>query len=107
MESKPIEIRLYEDNNRREPFTQWLSSLDSAAQARILARLDRTAKGNWGDFRSIGKGIFELRYHFGPGYRVYFGKVKKFTIVLLTGGTKASQKSDIKLAEQLWSMFQR
>lgn len=80
-------------------FEQWLESLrDAKGKARILARLDSAALGNFGDCQSVGDGVSEMRIHFGPGDRVYFTRRGAFVYVLLIGGDKSTLKRDIKRA---------
>ncbi len=80
-------------------FDAWFSALkDKAAKARITARIDRAEDGNFGDSASIGEGVSEMRIHFGPGYRVYWKRVDGQIVILLAGGDKSSQQSDIKSA---------
>lgn len=69
--------------NGRNPFRTWLSSLPTPAAARVQARLYGIEIGNLGDCKSVGDGIFELRIHLSPGYRVYFGRCEAKTIVVL------------------------
>ena len=57
--------------------------------------------GNFGDTRSVGKGVRELRIHYGPGYRVYFAQRGSVVVVLLCGGEKNSQQADIVKAQEL------
>jgi putative addiction module killer protein len=66
--------------------------------------LDRASLGNKGDFESIGLGVYEFKFHFGPGYRVYCGLDEKEQklILLLCGGTKRSQQKDIERAQSYW-----
>ena len=81
--------------------------LNRTARGIISSRLVRIRLGNFGDCKSIkGKGIYELRIHFGPGYRIYFGKKGKKIILLLLGGDKKSQKKDIHKSYQMWQDFQ-
>lgn len=61
--------------------------------------------GNLGDHRSVGDGVFELRLDFGPGYRIYFGRIGHQVILLLTGGDKSSQTKDITKAKQYWNDY--
>ncbi len=83
-------------------FASWFKSLkDRSAKARIQVRIDRMEIGNFGDVASVGEGISELRIHYGPGYRVYFLQQDSVVVVLLSGGDKSSQKSDIKKAKEL------
>ena len=85
-----------------ETFSLWLRGLaDRRARARLAARIDRLAHGNPGDVAAVGEGVSELRIHFGPGYRVYFASRGRALVILLCGGDKSSQASDIKTAKQL------
>lgn len=87
---------------RTEPFTDWLTNLrDSAGRARILKRLMRLGNGQFGDVKTVGDGVHELRMFFGPGYRVYFMQKGDIVILLLAGGDKDSQTRDIKRAKDL------
>ncbi len=99
----PREIQAYRTQNGREPFTEWLRSLrDQRTRDRIRKRLERLGGGNFGDCRSVGEGVFELRVHFGAGYRVYFGEMDRTTVLLLCGGDKSSQVQDIQHAKTYW-----
>ena len=101
-----FEIRRYRTAAGDEPFTQWLSALrDRQARARILVRLERLEVGNFGDARFLRDGVSELRIHWGPGYRVYFGRDGKTLIVLLCGGDKRKQHADIEKAVALWREY--
>ena len=71
----------------------------------IMNRLDRVEEGNFGDCKAVGKGVLELRIDFGPGYRVYFGRLGNVMVILLGGGTKSSQSADIKQAQKYWREF--
>ena len=85
-----------------DQFDKWLTKLkDVRGKARILARIRSAELGNLGDVRSVGKGISEMRIHYGPGYSVYFTRRGKLVILLLVGGDKSSQKRDIKRAMAL------
>lgn len=85
-----------------EAFDNWFKSLrDRKAKARIQARIDRLELGNFGDVAPVGEGISELRIHYGPGYRVYFTQCGQVFVVLLAGGSKNTQDSDIKKAKEL------
>ncbi len=69
------EVRVYARSDGSEPFTQWLRGLrDGATRNRIRQRVARVRLGNFGDARSVGEGVQELRMSFGPGFRVYFGR---------------------------------
>ena len=83
-------------------FAMWLAGLrDERARARILKRLDRAREGNLGDVAPVGDGVSEMRIFYGPGYRVYFIQRGSELIVLLCGGDKDSQGTDIKEAKAL------
>jgi putative addiction module killer protein len=83
-------------------FTKWIQELkDLKGKARIQARIDKLEFGHFGDCESIGSGVFELRIHFGPGYRVYLIKKGQELVILLAGGDKGSQAKDIKQAINL------
>jgi putative addiction module killer protein len=83
-------------------FASWLESLrDRIGRVRILKRLRRLADGQFGDTKPVGEGVYELRFFFGPGYRVYYLKRGDVMILLLVGGDKDSQQRDIALAQRL------
>ena len=85
-----------------ETFRRWLRALrDRQAQARIAVRLDRVAEGNFGDRRSVGQGVSELRINVAQGYRVYYTIRDQTVVLLLCGGDKASQQQDIRRAQQM------
>lgn len=100
------QVIVYEDNNGKEPFTEWLYGLkDMMGRKRILARLSRLKQGNFGDCEPVGEGVSELRLFFGAGYRVYFGVHNHHIVVLLCGGDKKSQSNDIKQAKIFWQEY--
>jgi putative addiction module killer protein len=85
-----------------ELFRKWRSRLkDAQARALIASRLDRLSYGHLGDTAPVGGGVFELRVHYGPGYRIYFRRKGNAIIILLCGGDKSSQAKDIKTAIRL------
>lgn len=85
-----------------EEFARWLSGLrDKMARARLLARLRKVGLGNLGDVKPVGSGVFEMREFFGPGWRMYYVERSGTIIVMLGGGTKASQQRDIELAQEM------
>lgn len=87
-----------------DSYKRWFSKLrDSRARARIDIRIRRVALGNLGDSKSVGSGVSELRIDYGPGYRVYFTFIEKEIVVLLAGGDKSTQQSDIRKAKELAS----
>jgi len=87
---------------RSSEFDTWLLALkDAKAKARILARLRSASQGNFGDCASVSDGVFEMRVHVGPGYRVYYMQRDKMIYLLLTGGDKSTQKKDIVRAKEM------
>ena len=90
------------DVRQTETFRRWLAGLrDVNAVARIVARLDRTATGNLGDWKTVGGGVSEMLIAYGPGYRLYFIRRGAVVIVMLGGGTKGTQAGDIRRAVEL------
>ena len=68
--------------------------------------INRVEQGNLGYHKSLGNGLFELRFTLGAGYRIYFGIEENTIIILLNGGSKASQKKDIGRAHVYWADYQ-
>ncbi len=88
-------------------FKRWIRGLrDRGAVARINARLRNVSLGNAGDTKSVGGGLFEMRVHHGPGYRLYLLR-EGSTVVVLCGGDKGSQERDIERAERLAKDWRR
>ena len=80
-------------------FTDWLDALrDRNGRARIQARIERLASGNPGQHRNLKRGLSELKVNVGPGYRVYYTRRGNALILLLCGGDKSTQRSDIRVA---------
>ena len=103
-----VELRRYQRADQRVPVSEWLSELrDSRARAQIEIRLRRVCSGNLGDTKPVGEGVSELRIDMGGGYRVYFGKHGQALVILLCGGNKNSQPSDIALAKTYWTDWKR
>lgn len=99
-------LQAYRTSNGREPFTEWLISIhDRNTRNRIERRLDRIRSGNFGDYRSVGAGVFELRFSFDAGYRIYFGEVDDTIVLLLCGGDESSQARDIERAKRYWLSY--
>jgi len=102
------EIRIYRTRDGREPFSEWLERLrDVRTRQKIQTRIDRVSLGNFGDARSVGGGVHELKIDFGPGYRIYFGQDGMVLVVLLCGGDKNTQQSDIRSAKSLWEQYRQ
>jgi len=102
------QITLYRTNLGVEPYADYVDTLkDSAGAAKIRIRVRRAGLGNFGDYRSVGGGVIELRIHEGPGYRVYIGLLGQEVIVLLCAGSKSTQDKDIANALNYWADYKR
>jgi putative addiction module killer protein len=100
-----IEILLYREG-RSVPFSEWLASLkDVRAVGFVRARLNRIRLGNFGDCKSVGGGVAELRIDYGPGYRIYYGREGSLVVILLWGATKRTQVRDILRAQRYWKEY--
>ena len=98
----------YQTSDEKTPFSNWIGDLrDSRARAQIEIRLRRVSIGNFGDCEPVGEGVLELRVDVGAGYRVYCARHGKAVVILLCGGDKSTQKTDIKLAKDYWSDWKR
>ena len=75
--------------------------------ARVLVRIDRLEMGHFGDIAPVGEGVSELRIFYGPGYRVYFVQKSSVLVILLSGGDKSSQQSDIARAKDLAKQLEK
>ena len=83
-------------------FTAWLSGIkDGLTKRRLAARLRKATLGNLGDVKPVGEGVFEMREHFGPGWRMYYVQRGALLIVMLGGGDKSTQAADIAKAVEL------
>ena len=83
-------------------FSKWLTKLkDIQAKVSILRQIERVREGNFGDYKSIGSNVSELRITTGPGYRIYYTKKDDEIVILLVGGDKSTQSKDIQKAKEL------
>ena len=89
-------------------YSKWFDKLkDGKAKARIDVRVRRiAAQDHFGDFKPVGDGICELRIDYGPGYRIYYTQRGEEIVLLLIGGDKSTQQSDIKKAKQILADYQ-
>lgn len=93
-------VEIYVARNGNQPFADWFNALrDIKTQARIEARLRRLGLGLFGDHCAVGGGVLELRMDFGPGFGIYFARVAQDVVLLLCGGDKSTQRSDIQRAK--------
>jgi putative addiction module killer protein len=87
---------------KTEEFDEWLTDLaDQKAKAKIASRIERLGFGNPGDVKPVGEGVSEMRVPYGPGYRIYFKQTGKSVVLLLCGGDKSTQGTDIKRAKEI------
>ena len=100
-------IREYVDANGRNRFARWFERLSAPAAAKVSTVLYRIELGNLSSVKGLGGGIFESRINFGAGYRLYFGKDGNDLVILLCGGTKKRQQSDIETARSLWRDYKQ
>jgi putative addiction module killer protein len=89
-----------------ESFEAWYDSIkDLRAKVAIARRIERAENGNLGDVKPVGAGVSEMRIDIGAGYRVYFTMREKIMVILLAGGTKSTQQTDIKKAISMAKEF--
>ena len=104
------EIEIYVHENGKQPFYEWVNKLkDSRVVAKIMVRLDRAARGNFGDSKPIqgAKGLFEMREHVGAGYRIYYSIVDNKVVLILSGSDKKDQKKAIQQASDFLEIYER
>lgn len=98
-----IEVRLYVTRAGRNVVDDWIVGLkDAQTEARIMACLERLRLGNFGDCKSLGGGLHELRIDVGPGYRIYYAMMGRTCVLLLNAGDKRRQSSDIERASEFF-----
>ena len=100
-----MELREYFDARDRSPFGAWFRGLNAAAAAKVNTALTRVEQGNLSNVEPVGQGVSELKIHFGPGYRIYFGREGHEVIILLAGGSKKRQRADIAEAKARWADY--
>ncbi len=100
------ELIVYATEDGKEPFREWRKSLrDKVTLARIDRRLEYATQGNYGDYKAVGDGVYELRFFFGPGYRVYFAEDGDTVVLLLYAVDERSQNKDIAKAKRYWKDY--
>ncbi len=104
MDAKINIVKEYITKDGKSPYADWLNGLkDNRTQAKIIMQVDKMEIGLFGDVKPVGDGLSELRIHYGPGYRIYFGKESRQIYLLLCGGDKSTQSKDIKKAKEYWN----
>ena len=104
------DIELFKDDDGVCPFRVWLNKLkDERAIAKILARVRRASQGNFGDWKCIenANGVYEMREHYGAGFRIYYTIINKTVVIILAGSTKHDQKKTIEKAKYYLAQWQR
>jgi putative addiction module killer protein len=102
-----MQILEYQRDDGTSPFATWFDAVDAIAAARVTTALARLAAGNHSNVKGVGAGVSEVKIDFGPGYRVYFGKDGPDIVILLAGGTKKKQQTDIETAQARWQDYKR
>ena len=97
----------YLDAAGAHPFRKWFDRLDAYAAAKVTVATIRMATGNFGDSKSVGGGVIECRIDLGAGFRIYFGRDGDNLVILLSGGTKKSQRADIDEAKRRWPDYKK
>lgn len=100
-----VEIREYIAPDGSSPYARWFDGLNAQAAAKVAIALTRMEQGNLSNAKALAGGVHEYRIDWGPGYRVYFAKDGQSLIILLGGGTKKRQQSDIRRALKLWTEY--
>lgn len=107
---KRYEIESYVTEKGETPFLKWLEQLkDQKARTRLYARLDRASHGNFGDWKDLknAKGVYEMREHYGQGYRIYYSVEGQKIVLLLAGSTKKEQNKTIAKAKEHLADYKR
>jgi len=100
-----MEILFFVDEDGRKPVADWIRDLPGPARSKIATAIARMRAGNLAQLKSVGDGLLEYRIDWGPGYRLYLGRVGHELIVLVAGGSKSRQQDDIRTAKRRWSIY--
>ena len=102
-----IRVLEYIDPQGRSPYGKWFDGLNAIAAAKVASALYRLAEGNFSNVKGVGAGVFERKFDFGPGYRIYFGKDGETVVILLGGSSKQRQQEAIEAAKERWAEYRR
>lgn len=110
--SQPVKQRkakFYKTSEGNQPYIEWFNNLkDVKTKATITKRVGRAEKGLFGDCDPVGEGVQELRIDYGPGFRIYIGvDENNLLIILLIGGSKKGQQTDIDNAKSYWADYKK
>ena len=93
------EIKFYKLPNGKEPVKDWLLDLDNSLRVKVIRRIERIYYDNFGDYKQLDSGLYELRFSLGKGYRIYYTIQNQVVVFLLNAGDKSKQSKDIELAK--------
>ena len=102
-----VRVVHYVSEDGTDYFDKWFRNQSPEGRARVQTRIDRIELGSFGDHKSVGEGVSELRIDFGPGYRLYYGRDGDALVILLGGGTKKRQACDIANAQTHWKAYKQ
>jgi putative addiction module killer protein len=102
-----VEVLEYLDQKGNSPFADWFNALDAQAAVKVSTAQTKLGLGNWSNVKGVGGGVYERVIDFGPGYRIYFGKDGDKVVILLAGGTKKRQDTDIINAKERWQDYKQ
>ena len=102
-----VKIEMFLSRDGQSPFEDWFEGLDTQAAAKVATAVTRMGQGNMSEAKGVGGGLLEYRIHYGPGYRIYFGKDGDKIIILVGGGTKRRQSKDIEAAKTRWREYKQ
>jgi len=100
-----MQILEYTTDDGASPFARWFDRLNAPAALKVRRAIAQIEAGNFANTKSVGSGVRERIIEFGPGYRVYFGRVGDTWVILLGGGTKKRQQKDIDTAKTHWTHY--
>ncbi|MGA3166374.1 MAG: type II toxin-antitoxin system RelE/ParE family toxin [Terriglobia bacterium] len=102
-----VDVREYLDHEGNSPFAVWFDDLNAQAAAKVTMAVTRLGQGNFSNVKGVGSGVWEYKIDFGPGYRIYIGKDGDCLVILLGGGTKKRQNTDISEAIARWQDYKK
>jgi len=102
-----MDVREYLDQEGKSPFAVWFDDLNAQAAAKVTMAVTRLGQGNFSNVKGVGSGVLEYKIDFGPGYRIYIGKDGDCLVILLGGGTKKRQSTDISQAIARWQDYKK
>jgi len=102
-----MKIEEYLTREGKSPFGDWFLKLNARAAAKVTTALVRLERGNTSNVKALGSGVNEYKIDFGPGYRIYYGYDGQTLVILLAGGTKNRQQTDIDSAKERWQEYKQ